>query len=275
MSNSTLTYWEVDGVSLQTYAWDIETIGGDRLAPPKLRGKDLVIPGQAGERWMPKQVDARTITLGMWVIGTEEDGSAPTGSLYRQWDDNFRKLRQLLWTPGRQFTLTKRFYVDGVLKTASAKAQFASGIIPSMNGRARGVFSVDLQLADPYFYSAERVINLSTGSQTVEVEGDAVTRNIKIHVDGPRLNPKIRNSTMGVEVEYHADLSSGDDLDIDVRAYSSVTDPGTGPAFNSIGSIRHTGDPNWLLLQPGDNTVVVSSDTGIGSVQLTIQEAWL
>lgn len=275
MTNSTTEYWSVDGVSLQTFAFDIETVGGDRLAPPKLRGSDLTIPSQPGDVWVPKEADSRTITLDMWVLGTNDDGTIPTGTVREKWDANFRMLRTLLWTPRRQFTLTKRFYVDGVLKTATAKGEYAGGLSPKMTGRTRGEFSVDIRLADPYFYSAAKSVTLSTGDNNVVVEGDDLTRNILIHVDGPRKNVKIRNKTLGVEVEYLGDLSTGDDLDIDVRAFTSTTSPSSLYPFNSIGSIRHAGSPSWLLLAPGTNVVNVSSETGIGSVSMSYQEAWL
>ena len=224
---------------------------------------------------MSKVVDARTITLGMWVIGAEEDGSMPTGTAAAQFDENFRKLRSLLWTPNRQITLTKRFYVNGVLKTASAKAQFVSGIAPVMQGRTRAVFTVDLRLSDPYFYGPEVNVALANGSQTVTIGGDDITRAIKLHVDGPRVNVKVRNNTLDVDVEHISNLSSGDDLDIDVKNYTAVTDTTLLPAFNSVGSIRHTGSPHWLLLQPGANSITVSSTSGTGLVTLTYQEAWL
>lgn len=275
MANSTVEYWEVDGVSLQTYAFDITTIGGDRLAPPPLVGDDIVLPGTAGEYWVPKEIGARTITLGMWVIGADEDGFAPTGSNAAQFDTNFRKLRNLLWNPYRQVTLTKRFYVDGELKTASAQAQFVSGLNPTMNGRARAVFSVDLRLTDPFFYGPEVVTNLTTGSQTVEVEGDARTNNIQLTINGSRVNPKVRNSLLDVDVEYFGSLSSGDSVEIDVKAYTAVVDPATGANFNGIGAIRHSGNNSWLLLEPGDNTIVLSSDSGTGAVVMTHRAAWL
>lgn len=274
MTNSTETYWEVDGISLQTMAFDIESMGS-RLTPPPLRGDDYTIPYAPGDVWMPKQVGARILPLDMWVIGVNEDGTAPTGVAAHTFDDNFRKLRQLLWTPNRQFVLTKRFYVGGVLKTASALGQYAGGLDPAMTGRTRGSFSVDIKLADPYFYGPPINTTLVTGTQNVTVDGDDTTRAIKIHVDGPRKNVKVRNATLNVDVQYFADLSSGDKLDIDVKAFSAVTDPAAMAPYNSTGKIRHTGDANWLLLRNGTNSLVVSSDTGIGAVIMTRQEVWL
>lgn len=276
MANTNLDYWDVDGVSLQTYAFNIETIGGDRLAPPPLIGENILIPGASRELWVPKEVGSRVITLAMWVIGADEDGFAPTsGSAAAEFDKNFRKLRQLLWNPYRQVTLTKRFYVDGVLKTASAKAQYVGGLNPTMNGRARASFSVDLELNDPFFYSPELTVNLANGSNTVNVQGDARTSAIKLNIAGARTNPKVRNSTLDVDVEHLSSLPTGDQIDIDVQKFTSITNPASGSDFNSVGAIRHTGGKYWLLLQPGANTVVVSSTAGTGAVTLKYREAWL
>lgn len=276
MTNSTETFWEVDGESLQTYAFNIATLGGDRMAPPPLRGGNLIIPSAQGRKYQKKVVDERTITLGMWVVGALEDGTPPTDqSARRQFDENWRKLVQLLWTPDREFVLTKRFWVDGVLHTASAYGEYSGGLSPTMNGATRAVFTVDITLADPFFLGPVINESLTTGTQTVSVKGDARTKFITLHVDGPRNNVKVRNQTLGIDVEYHADLSSGDDLDIDVNAYTSITDPASTDPFNSIGSIRHTGDVSWLVLAPGDNSIVVSSSSGIGGIIMSYQEAWL
>lgn len=225
---------------------------------------------------MPKEIDQNVLTLGMWVIGAQEDGTPPTDRDARmKFNDNWRKLRTLLFTPDRQFVLTKRFYVNGVLKTASAKAEYSSGLVPQMNGEARAVFTVDITVADGLFYGPDVITSLSTGTQTVTVGGDVKTRNIRLHAVGARTNLKVRNNTLGVDVECHAVLASGDTWDADVKAYTSVTDPAATAAYDSTGSIRHTGDAAWLLLQPGTNSIVVSSDSGIGAVTMTHNEAWL
>lgn len=273
---TTETFWSVDGVSLQTLAFNIVTLGGDRLAPPPVRGENLLVPAMPGRRWLPKVVDQNVITLGMWVIGAKEDGSMPTTqSGLRQFTDNWRKLRAMLWTPDRQVALSKRFWVDGVLKTATAQAQFSSGLAPTMNGPARAAFTVDLTLADPYFYGPEIITNLSTGAQTVTIAGDGKTRAVKFHVVGARKNVKIRNNTLNVDVEYHRDLSAGDVLDVDVMQYTSLTDPAGAAPYDTVGSIRHTGSEFWFLLQPGANIVTVSSDSGIGAVTMIHREVWL
>lgn len=274
MTNSTEVYWDVDGVSLQTLAFNIETLGGDRMAPPPVRGDDILIPAAPGRRWMPKMPDSRTLSLGMWVIGAEETGLVPSdGEVRRQFEDNWRKLRNLLWVYDRELTITKRFYVDGVLKTASAKGHFTGGLNPSMNGQQRAVFTVDITLSDPYFYGPLKTEPLSA-SEVVTVEGDDVTRRIFLEVEGSRNNLIVRNATLDVQVEYASTLDLGDVLNIDVQKFTSVTDPDGSPAFKSVGYIRHEGSPSWLVLKPGDNTITVASDSGSGLVTMQWQEVW-
>lgn len=164
MTNSTQYYWSVDGVSLQTYAYNIETWGGDAQSPPPLRGGDTVIPYAVGETYHRKVPGARTISFGMWVVGANKDGSIPQGGSSRKlFEENWRKLRSLLWNPNRQIELTKRFkdWTTGQMVEATAKAEFAGGLAPTMNGTQRAVFTVQLRLADPFFYGKEKTVSIN------------------------------------------------------------------------------------------------------------------
>ena len=69
-------------------------------------------------------------------------------------------------------------------------------------------------------------------------------------------------------------MVTSDDLDIDVKAFTSVTDPAGTDPFNSVGSIRATGGVFWMALQPGVNNIVVSSSSGAGSVILTYKPVY-
>lgn len=163
-NNTTETYWSIDGVSLQTYAFNISTWGGDAQSVPNLRGDDLTIPYAAGDVWLDKVPDARTISFGMWVIGANEDGTLPVeGSSRELFEKNWRMLKKLMWTPNRQVNLTKRFrdWNTGEIVEATAKAQFAGGLQPTMNGTQRAQFTVQFKLADPFFYGEEKNIEIS------------------------------------------------------------------------------------------------------------------
>lgn len=72
MVNSTDEFWDVDGVSLQTLTQNLKSIGGDRMAPPPLRGDNPVVPGAPGSSFVAKMPGERTMTLEGWVTGSRE-----------------------------------------------------------------------------------------------------------------------------------------------------------------------------------------------------------
>ena len=304
MTNTTETYWEVDGVSLQTYAFNITTLGGDRLSPPPVRGSNQRVPYMIGSRYVPRVPDDRTITLGMWVQGSQEDGTPPKDeSLRRQWDRNWRKLRRLLWTPRRQFTLTKRFWLlteeleeagvdvsvmpqegDWTLYSASTKGTYAGGLSPSMNGQAHGVFTVDLLLSDPFFYGDEISIpfSMTEGSgfpgktRNVVILGDDRTMNIELDFEGPLTSPMVTNETepQTLFVNYATEVSDGESATIRVMPFNA-THYTTGQPYGASGNVRHRGDAYWLYLEPGQCRLKLSAQLGTGVAEARYRPAWV
>lgn len=278
MTNTTDIYWEADGQSLQTYGRNIESLEG-KLALPAFRGSDTVIPYQAGERWNPKVPGARILPLKMWVLDSDANGArGTTGAQRRQnFDANWRALVNLLWTPGRQFTLTKRFYYAGAVRVASAQAEYVSGLEPAMMGRFGARAVVTLKLADPYFYDSEEVTtNLVNGNQNVSVLGDVVTNEIDFTINGARLEPTIRNNLLDLELQYNGQLLSGDHVDIAIKEFQSRTVNAANPlGFGSNSLIIHSGAPQWFALKPGVNQINLASTTGTGTVVMKRRDAWL
>lgn len=304
MTNSTATYWEVDGVSLQTYAFNIETLGGDRAAPPPIRGGNTRVPYRPGTRFSPKVVDERIITLGMWVQGSLEDGKPPTDASARlQWERNWRKLRKLLFRYRQEFTLTKRFWVltadlvaagvntsglpsQGIwsLYTASAKASYGGGLSPKMDGDAHGVFTVDLVLTDAYFFGPTITIPFSTqtgGSnpgptKTVSILGDDRTTWVEVDFTGPLTSPQIDNtlSTPEVWLRYGNEISAGESATVRVHDFSA-THFQVGGSYRSSGHVQHGGDKFWMFLDPEATTLTLSAQMGTGTALLRYRPVWL
>lgn len=266
-------YWAVDGYSLQSYAFNITSWGGDRQAPPSFRGENVTIPFRTGAAFVPKVVDERTMTLGMWVQGCNEDGSAPTTLDKRaQFEANWTKLRSLLWQPYRQIALSKRVvYPDGTLHTVTAQAQFAGGLNLSMTGSQRADFTVDLRLADPYFYGDP--INVSVGtSSLVTVLGDARTTKITMSIPGPKSNPTIALATAGPSpyLRYNGTITNGSAVAIDVEA-ATATYYGDGVTQVRTGLVTNGNAFEWFHLDPGTVNVLSAS----GSFSMTYQPAFL
>ena len=218
--------WMVDGVPLQTFAYNITTMGGSRMAPPPLRGTNVSVPFRPGSTWQPRIPDSRTVTLAMWIIGANTDGSIPEDrDLKFKFKRNWRELTKLLWKPKKELVLSKKIWIpetelvaanapfvmypeyQGYRQlTVEAKATFAGGLEPSMTGNARATFVVDLLLSDPYFYGApvthkfdiSKTVN--GGVSTVEgrhlknlhILGDDATSKImvKFHSDDGMLEPR-------------------------------------------------------------------------------------
>ena len=304
MSNTTETYWAVDGVSLQTFAFNITTLGGDRKAPPPLRGSNQRVPYMPGTRYVPKVVDERTITLGMWVQGSTEDGKRPTTeSAARAFDRNWHKLRSLLWRPRKEFTLTKRFWVpsadlvaagvnisgmasrDGwTLYTASAKASYAGGLNPTMQGQAHGIFTVDLHLSDPYFYGDPITVpfSMQTGgsnpgpTRTIHVLGDDRTTQIEFEIVGPVTSGRMANTTeeQDLFVQYGAVVPAAERAVVQVQSFKATHYP-IGDPYKASGYVQHGGDQFWLYLEPGDTNLSFTVQAGTGTAILRYRPVWL
>lgn len=254
---TTPEYWEVEGVSLQTFAYNIVSWGsGGRQAPPNLRGNDITIPGRVGDLWRPKVPQSRKITLGMWVQGANPDGSPPSSmSQMQQFEQNWMMLRRLLWNPYRQFTLTKRVYVPAVMQgdaivpdsyvPVSAQAQFVGGLDPSVIGHGGAAqFTVDLQLADPFFYGAP--ISVSNSFTTL---GDARTHRIMLNAGG---TISVRNSH-GHGFDY-----SGVQADFDVHEWQALAPANVAGAVTLVSDGT---DDHWLYFDPGAESISGASAT--------------
>lgn len=245
---TTPEYWAVEGVSLQTYAYNIKSWGsGGRQAPPNLRGTDITIPGRVGDVFRPKVPEARKITLGMWVQGANADGSAPTTvSRIQQFEQNWTMLRRLLWNPYRQFTLTKQVWDGAQYVVVSAKAQYAGGLDPEVIGLGGAAqFTVDLLLADPFFYG-----DPLSASGSFTTLGDARTHRITLSLGGAA---SVRNSN-GHGFDY-----TGSAADFDIHEWTAMSG-GT----NQAGGVTLVGDgtdDHWLYFNPGTESISGASAT--------------
>lgn len=277
MVNTTSEYWEINGVSLNQYCWNITTLGGSRMALPPLRGSDLQYAYRPGKDFRPKIPDSRVISLAMWVAGVNPSSSSPGANQSVQWNDNWRALKQLVWNPRDQVTLTRRIQYGTGLVTQTAKAQIAGVMEPSMTGRTRANFVLDLLLSDPFFYGTSNTVSIAAGaSGTVNNPGDDIVayRNFSITFFGPLGNPKLTNSTANpdVWVKVGSTIAGGDSVTLDVGAFTALR---TSDGGNLIGGVTHSGSRSWMGLLPGDNTLTLTRDTGAGHVEITYAAPYL
>jgi hypothetical protein len=153
---------------LQQLGFNISTLGG-RLRTADSRGENVLRPFNDGRLWVPKLYDERELTLPMWVVGAEPDGSIPIdGDRQRQLRENVRALRQLFSLDGG----LKLLQVDdpelGVLE-AWAEARNVLDFSTEA-GATRAVFAPTLYL--PGVYLATQDEQGETGSAVPRADND-------------------------------------------------------------------------------------------------------
>lgn len=155
MSNTNPLYYAWNGTSLETHAHGIEEFHEGRDPLPPLRGEDRIVQGADGRLFRPKVADSRVVVLTGWYQGTDDEGVIIDEVAWRY---HVRAMRQSLWNPAAQGTLSKGIYTDasGTILRVSAGAQLTGGFQPRVEDGEIGLqiarFSYEFTLADPYYY---------------------------------------------------------------------------------------------------------------------------
>jgi hypothetical protein len=279
MTNSTTTYWDVDGTSLQTYARNITTLGGSRDGLPEFRGSNTEIAYRRGAMWHAKVPESRIVSLGMWVHGLDDNGAVTAMGERAQYTANMRAIKALVWKDfSNQINLTKRWlHTDGTtVKSATALAEFAGMTDPVMAGPYASKFVIDFLLADPFFYGAEvsqAVPYQVTPWTSWSAEGDLITNRVTLEFNGTLTNPTLTLSdpVPDVFVTVGSTIGGGDKVTLDCDLYTAIR---TSDSANLIGSVTHSGSRQWMYVRPGTNTMLLTGAGGAGSCTVKYRPAF-
>lgn len=286
-------YWDWQGTPLNQPWYNITTFGGSRWDLPLLRGQNYPIAYRAGQMWRPKMPDQRTVTLAMWAAGVDQNTGNPATDQRLAFNNNFQQLRSMFSAQGLQGSslgaLTRRWYItqNGVtgLVAGTAQAEIGGAMTPTMSGRTKADFTVDLLLADPYFYGAQQVVTVPYNTATaIRNLGDGwcgfgqlsglggVPFTIKLN--GPLTSPiQLSNQTLGVSVSLALTIASGHYVLLDVMGYTAYDDG----SLSHLGVVTHSGARPWMLLQSGLNTLLLTSGNGgdTGNAVVTFSPPYL
>lgn len=274
---TTEEYWDVDGVSLHKYGWNVQTFGGERYDLPSRRGRNTTFAYRPGTMHRGKVPESKVINLLMWMVGANPDTGIPSADQTLQFNDNWEVLRKLFWRPnGTQMALTRRWRLSSALARgesvleATALAELTNTMTPRMTGRTRAEFAVELLLADPFFYGKPEAAELFIDTPTVVFNrGDDVAAHNHMSLDiigGPISNPTLTNysSSPAVSVTYNGIVEANTRLRLNISQFQAALWPAN---TNEIGKISHAGSRNWFGLLPGDNYITLSG-AGIGQAEL-------
>lgn len=261
--------FQVSGVSLMTYAYNVWTLLGRERFPPRV-GDNVRIPYRNGRIWQPKTFDQQIVTLGMWVKGTDINGVIPPQGARAQMNSNLRALKRL-FAPNRTEIQLKRtlLYVTGMeTHTATAEVGTADqGFQQEMDLQPitprYGTFTVDLVMADPWWYGAVQTPTVTAAGATINNIGDVEADSLVITFNGPLTNPMLRNTSVSpvVSVWYNGTIASGAYVTIDCGLFTAINNIGA----SVVGSVLHAGDLHWQYLQPGNNVMTLTNQATGGS----------
>lgn len=267
--------WFFNGVALQDPfgAWNISTMGGSRFSVPTLRGQNIAAPYRAGQSFRAKYPDQRTVTLTMWTDGqgsSAQDASTyPAADQRLAFNNNLQSLRQMFFVRNSggsaQATLARNWYLtqggSNLLVTSTAMAEIAGSMDLTMNGRTNAAFSVDLLLADPYFYGALQTHACTGSTNNCNALGEGIVgegwpSSVAAFTVSLSAAATVTNTTVG-GVAFTVSSGPSFPVVVDVLNNTAIDNAGN----NVIGNFTHTGSRLWMLLQPGANNINVSAGT--------------
>ena len=227
---------------------------------PKFRGNDLRVPFQHGNRWIKKRFDSRKVVLSMWIKGTDR----------ADLDNNIDAFLTAIGKPGLH-TLSRTLRSG---ETRLAQAELCSEIQFVRKNPGYAKFALELELPDPFFYGTEKTADVRTGSISPIIwthvnAGSAPATYMVITLEGPLSNPILRNRNNGIWIQYVGTIASGQAVVLDTKYYTCLQGD-----QNMISIVKHGGDAYWMILDAGENSMELVTDTVGGQVTLEYHPAY-
>ena len=164
--------YKINSTDVTTYLTHLQVIDGSIGIPP-MRQDDYVVPGRTGAIAATPWWGPRVVTFGGIVAGS-------TRVAYQS---NLKNLAKLVHNGGATYTITRTLDVTGTPSTVthSATARYAGGLetAEQLSNRV-GRVAFDVLLMDGYWYDTASSTLSVSGTQTVNVDGDAPTQNLTI-----------------------------------------------------------------------------------------------
>lgn len=251
--------WYFNGYSLCTDEWNVERVL-EGLGVPGYRGSNIQVPFENGLRHIKKRYKSKQLILSMWVRGANMEIM----------DDNIDYLTKLFGMRG-QHTL-RRIMRSGEIREAQAEVYGPVSFVPKRPGYCK--FSVEFELADPFFYGTDltsqtKAIGSTEVAWTHSNPGTAPVTKAVITLNGPLDSPRLENLDNEIWLKYQGAIAAGETVVINTADFTCEKD-----GVNMISAIKHGGDAYWLTLEPGDNSMEVTTQETGGSIEIEYYPAY-
>jgi hypothetical protein len=232
----------VDGVRLDTFAWNISTKQG-RDASPGMSGSNFESGQTDGEIWVPnKRAAPGRAVLSMWVGGTDADGVVPADS-YLKYRQNLDQLYRMFSVTHRLLDVRQQIDVAGA-QIRQALCEVGAIIDPEMltNFPYTGKFAVELRIPGAFWQSVADVnydsnvglVANTTIDLPVFAPSTAPMRKQYIVLDGPATNPRMIDNRNGHWLQLNAAVPVGQQWVVNTELWTSRV--GAGIAFTQGGT---------------------------------------
>lgn len=243
----------VDGVILNTLAYNISTLAG-RLRAPSLRTENVSVPGRHGTlRSRRKYYEEGQIVLPMWVRDTDSDGLNPSRETFFA---NIDMLTQLFRKTEGMLEVIHTL-PDG--STRRVMAECTEAIDLSTKGRGLADFSVALRVPSVFWEDgtpvSHTVEQFPSASPLAVFSGTSAPIEDAVFVfNGPITNPRVEALYLGeplavpIWFQYSGTIGAGQSLTVDCGEWELSGAGGFTPEYVNF---SHAGAPRWMEIQPG------------------------
>jgi hypothetical protein len=290
MANTTTETLTVDGVVLNTYAKNIESLTG-RLRTPPMRTGNIIVPGRHGSlRPATRLYGENVISLPMWVRGCDDDGLVPT-TKRREFYKNVDALTQLFGYHKSRLDI-RHTLPDGSVRQAFGEVLdvIDMSVDDAVNDPV-GKFIVTLQMNEPFWQDISDVTQTITGTPggTTSLANfagaTAPMDELVIRFTGPINNPTITavydsGVISSIYATYQANLASGAWVEFNTSTFEWTT--GGGAAAFNYANWAHSGGGRLFTLFPGKSAGTPQihwagggSPTGVTALKLTGRRKYL
>jgi hypothetical protein len=254
--------WSFNGSEL-TVAGDYTSVEISGVDLPPVRGSNVTIPFQTGKVHVRKYFDQRVVSLGIVIVGSSR----------ADLQTNIETLRALFGSRTRGYLV--QTMPDASLRRAYAEVLKSISLSYRSDRVARAV--VEFTIAEGLFRSstqyapAATTIDASPHAMTIVNSGNTEERNAIITLTGPLEDPVITNSTNGVVLTYGAHIANEVIVVINCGAFTALTG-----ATDEIEHVMHSGDPAFMVFNPGSNTLAVTvNNPSTGTIAVTFYPPFL
>lgn len=266
MANTTPEILTINGVVLNTYAKNIESLTGRLVSPPKRTG-NITVPGRNGTvRTKFKKYDENVITLPMWLIGADDDGNIPGGSTARR--EFFKRVDELTRLFGGEDLDIRHTLPDGSIRQCFGDVlDVIDMTTDAFNPTAK--FGVSITLSEAFWQdlniiSQSLTANVSPLNFTSFAGSTAPMDDLTIKFTGPWLNPVI-TFTDGTWLALDLNIAAGATVTVNCATWF-VSAPATLTQLR-----RSSSGGRWASIPPGVISIITAGSNRTTATKLELE----